>query len=778
MDSQVLRARPRIAFAALALSLVSLHASAQGPTRIVAWNDLGMHCIDPDFSVFSLLPPYNTFHAQLLVNGVLQRVPGAYTITYSAITDPSGSINRTSIGKTNFWQHVQDLFGVALAPDIGLAGYGMPGPANVPQVMGFDTPWSWFSAVGVPLTPFDDALRKNPYPLMAVTARNAAGQIVASTMTTVPNSQEMTCSECHASFANPFARPTAGWVQHPDPLKDDHLNILRLHDERELGNPLFVSALATAGYSPAGLLATVQQNGVAVLCDRCHFSNALGIGMLGIEPMTQAIHGRHANVVNHTGSTLDAIASRSGCYSCHPGADTKCLRGAMGKAIGPDGGYSMQCQSCHGSMSAVGASSRNGWFEEPVCQNCHTGSATNNNGQIRFTTVFDGGGAPRVAVSNLFATTPDVPLGGLSLYRFSSGHGGLQCSACHGPPHAIYPTSVANDNLQNTSLQGHEGTLIECTTCHSSLQDSQVAGPHGMHPLNSRWVNDLHGDIAEHSLAGCLACHNGDARGSVLSRAQGNRTYATPFGAKQFWRGFQVSCYACHNGPSSDHTTTNTAPVVSDLAAATPADVAELVALSGTDANGDSLSFRIVSQPAHGTVGLIGTQATYRAETGFGGTDTFTFAAWDGKTNSNLGTVTVSVGAPACAGSSEWFGFGSVGSGGFLPRLSASGCATPGASGALILDDALGGTFATLYGGLGRAQREYFPGSVLRVGTIAFRVPSIPVTGVGAGQGGFVFPFTIPPTFPAADLVFQVFVHDPGAGKQWAGTNGLELHVR
>lgn len=774
------RQRPALPFT---LSVVALLGAAtgisgQGQSRIVAWNDLGMHCMDPDFSVFSLLPPYNTLNSQLIVNGVLQTSGAGYTITYSAGIDPSGSINRTSIGKTNFWAYAPDLFGVTLPLDVGLAGFGMPGPGNVPQWMSFDPTWGWFHAVGIPITPLDDAQHKNPYGLMSVVARNPAGQVVASTVTTIPVSQEMTCTECHASYSNPRARPRAGWVNHPDPLKDDRLNILRLHDEREAGNPVYASALSTAGYSPAGLLATVQVNGMAVMCDRCHLSNALGIGMLGIEPMTQAIHNRHANVADASGDTLDSNPTRSACYACHPGFDTQCLRGAMGKAIGADGAYSMQCQSCHDSMGAVGAPSRNGWFEEPNCQSCHTGSATHNNGQIRYTSTFDSPGHPRQAVSSLFATTPDVPVAGYSLYRFSSGHGDLQCSACHGPPHAIYPTSVANDNLQSLSVQGHEGMLIDCNACHASLQDSQVQGPHGMHPVNSKWVVDLHGGLAQTGLAGCLACHNGDARGSVLSRAQGSRTYATPFGAKQFWRGFQVSCYACHNGPTNDEPTPNQAPVVASQSRATPSDVALPLTLSGADANGDALSYRIVSQAAHGKVGLVGTTATYRADAGFVGADSFTFAAWDGKTNSNLGSVTLTVGMPACAGSAEAFGFGSVGSGGFLPRLSMTGCATPGGQGAMVLEDALGGSTAWLFVGLGRAQREYAPGAVLRFQTLVFQIGPIVLTGSGPGQGGFVLPFTIPPTAPQSDLVFQAFVHDPVARTHWATTNGVEVLTR
>jgi PKD repeat protein len=52
---------------------------------------------------------------------------------------------------------------------------------------------------------------------------------------------------------------------------------------------------------------------------------------------------------------------------------------------------------------------------------------------------------------------------------------------------------------------------------------------------------------------------------------------------------------------------------------------------------------RILSQPAHGSVGLNGQVASYFPDPGFVGTDTFTFAAWDGSKNSDLATATISV---------------------------------------------------------------------------------------------------------------------------------------
>ena len=47
-------------------------ARAQGANddyQVFAYNDLGMHCFDNDFSIFCLLPPFNVIHAQVVEKG-------------------------------------------------------------------------------------------------------------------------------------------------------------------------------------------------------------------------------------------------------------------------------------------------------------------------------------------------------------------------------------------------------------------------------------------------------------------------------------------------------------------------------------------------------------------------------------------------------------------------------------------------------------------------------------------------------------------------------------
>src|SRR5215468_5888550 len=94
--------------------------SASPMFRIVASNDLGMHSVDADFSVFSMLPPYNVVHAQVIGTDANGR-PSVLsdrevTLGYSSIADANGSINSHSVGKSNFWQFAKQIYGANLAP--------------------------------------------------------------------------------------------------------------------------------------------------------------------------------------------------------------------------------------------------------------------------------------------------------------------------------------------------------------------------------------------------------------------------------------------------------------------------------------------------------------------------------------------------------------------------------------------------------------------------------------------------------------------------------------
>jgi hypothetical protein len=68
------------------------------------------------------------------------------------------------------------------------------------------------------------------------------------------------------------------------------------------------------------------------------------------------------------------------------------------------------------------------------------------------------------------------------------------------------------------------------------------------------------------------------------------------------------------------------------------------VTLSGTDVDGNPLTFSIVTPPAHGTLTGTAPSLTYRGFLNYNGPDTFTYRVNDGTVNSaNVATVTITV---------------------------------------------------------------------------------------------------------------------------------------
>ncbi len=521
-------------------STAALSQVALGQFVVVAWNDLGMHCIDHDYSVFSILPPYNNLHAQLIDRSTGKAVTSGVVLTYEAAADTAGSINTSSWRKTNFWDFVFSLFGASPAKDVGLTGN--PVQSGTPAAMSFDAANGYWKAEGMPAVPYDDAGNANYYPMVKVTAKDASGTVLATTRNVLPVSDEMSCVHCHASdTGDPAAQPAAGWVHDPNPDKDWKRNILAVHDDRNLADPAYGPALAANGYLAGGLLAT-SDGGKPILCANCHASNALGKpGVVGINQLTISVHSWHATraMDDNTGLPLDNTANRTACYYCHPGSTTQCLRGVMGSAKDTAGNLLLECQSCHGTMSKVGASGRNGWLDLPSCQGCHYPSPATG-AYVRDTSAFDASGAWRQPAT-IFGT-------GLQLYKVTATHG-MQCEACHGSTHAEYPSSTANDNVQSNALQGYSGKITECYVCHASVPLTKNGGPHGIHTVGQDWVS-RHGSYAQTDPAYCTTCHGSDYRGTFLTKVAITKTFDIGEGIRKALNsGQSVSCYDCHNGP-------------------------------------------------------------------------------------------------------------------------------------------------------------------------------------------------------------------------------------
>ncbi len=87
----------------------------------------------------------------------------------------------------------------------------------------------------------------------------------------------------------------------------------------------------------------------------------------------------------------------------------------------------------------------------------------------------------------------------------------------------------------------------------------------------------------------------------------------------------------------------NTAPVANGQTVNAGQGQARAIPLTGSDADGDPLTFRIVSQPTNGTLTLNGAVATYTPNAGFIGADSFTYVANDATVDSAAVTVMIQV---------------------------------------------------------------------------------------------------------------------------------------
>ncbi|MBS1724336.1 MAG: hypothetical protein JSS66_15445 [Armatimonadetes bacterium] len=353
-----------------------------GDKVVIAYNDLGMHCMNQDFSEICILPPYNTMRATVIdrSNEDPKILTSGVTLQYSI---PGNAVSHT---KTNFWDYTYGLFGVQLPLDVGLAGNGLTGTMSV-------TPDRDWIAVGIPVTPVTDAGVDDPYQLAEVSVIQN-GIVKDVTQAVIPVSWEIHCDNCHKA-------------QNGESVAMD---ILRRHD-RKHGTTL------------------VDQK--PVLCAKCHADPALGApGEPGVSSMSSAMHSSHAKrlmkmVPSPNGKSVNV------CYNCHPGNQTQCLR---------DVHYAkgMRCESCHGDMRAVGNPNRHPWADEPKCGSCHhvAGHEYEQTGKLYRDSVGHSGVKCVVCHNSPHAIVPTVTgRDNLQMIRVQ-GHAGTldTCNVCHSRP--------------------------------------------------------------------------------------------------------------------------------------------------------------------------------------------------------------------------------------------------------------------------------------------------------------------------------------------------------
>ncbi|MEE3234666.1 MAG: FG-GAP-like repeat-containing protein [Candidatus Latescibacterota bacterium] len=87
----------------------------------------------------------------------------------------------------------------------------------------------------------------------------------------------------------------------------------------------------------------------------------------------------------------------------------------------------------------------------------------------------------------------------------------------------------------------------------------------------------------------------------------------------------------------------NDTPVATSRSVSVEEDVQSPITLTGSDIDGDNLTYALASSPSKGTASLSGNTVTYTPNTNYSGSDSFTFKVSDGSATSSAATVSITV---------------------------------------------------------------------------------------------------------------------------------------
>ena len=155
---------------------------------LLAWNNLGMHCISDSDPYWILLPPANDLFAQLVKRGDSPEIiTEGVELTFN-VEDGFKYPER----HVRFWEFADKLLGANLKPGVGVGGQKVSG------TMKLEAEHRAFGATFIPVVPYTDKGEYNPYPIFTITAKDKeSGKILAITKTVAPTSTEMGCKNCH-----------------------------------------------------------------------------------------------------------------------------------------------------------------------------------------------------------------------------------------------------------------------------------------------------------------------------------------------------------------------------------------------------------------------------------------------------------------------------------------------------------------------------------------------------------------------------------------------------
>jgi VCBS repeat-containing protein len=229
-------------------------------------------------------------------------------------------------------------------------------------------------------------------------------------------------------------------------------------------------------------------------------------------------------------------------------------------------------------------------------------------------------------------------------------HGVLSGAA----PNLTYTPAANYNGSDSFTFRVNDGTVDSNVATVSititALNDAPVAqnGTASVFSGGSVTGTLVAGDIDSPSLSYALVA-NGTKGSAVVNASTGGYTYTSNAGTS----GTDAFTFKANDGSLDSNVATitvtiaaNRPPVANSQSLTTLEDKSANGTLGATDADGNRLTFSIVANGSKGTATISNTSTgrfAYIPSANANGTDTFTFKANDGMTDSNVATVTVSI---------------------------------------------------------------------------------------------------------------------------------------
>ena len=245
---------------------------------------------------------------------------------------------------------------------------------------------------------------------------------------------------------------------------------------------------------------------------------------------------------------------------------------------------------------------------------------------VLVTDIPSGEGTLVLAASGAFSYTPPVGFTGQTSFYYKVFDGGLYSGT------AKVTITVTDSNLAPTDILLTDQTILENLPVGSVVAYLSALDPNAGDTFTFSLVSGTGDtDNASFSISGnkllSAVVFDYETKDSYSIRIR-----VTDQGGLWYEKSFIISILDV-----------NDAPIANDQTVSTPEDTPLAITLTGSDQDGDPLTYAVIAHPTHGVLTGTAPNLTYTPAADYHGTDSFTFQASDYALVSNIATITINV---------------------------------------------------------------------------------------------------------------------------------------